>query len=482
LQNFQTWHSRSSLLALAVIIIAVSLAYINVLYGQFIWDDIYLVRDNAFIKNFHDVGKIFSGPLASGAGVMTNTYRPLQSLSYVFDYALSGVNTFQYHLTNIVLHILVSWLLFILMRALCRSFEVAFIAALIFSVHPVNTEAVSYIAGRGDLISGVFIYLTLISSINDNPGKKGALDILSGILYICALLSREYALVTPLLLLLCYRYRGLPIFTRRMLIIFIITACYVTLRMTALDFSQYLPAVRREGFSGWPARLPGAFAAIAHYARMLVFPQALHMEYGANLKIPGLEVLSGIAVSAAFSLIAFLAYKKRPVITFGILWFFIAIFPVSNIYRINAFMAEHWLYVPSAGLFMAVSYAAVNFAARSARRTIFSVTAAAIIFTALILATASQNIYWTNPVIFFERTLRLSPGNYRISVLLGNQYVKRGLYSEGERLYKEAIKLNPGDPGAYKGLGNLYMAIGEKEKALRSFERALYVSPEDAEI
>ena len=145
-----------------IIVILGSLVYANSLGGEFIWDDLSFIRDNAFLKDWSNVPHIFTETATTsmdvgGGSVRYNLYRPLQWLTFMADYSVWKLNPLGYHLTNIFLHISAALILFWFIALLFRSRMLSFLTALFFVIHPVHTEAVAYISGRADPLGLIFM-------------------------------------------------------------------------------------------------------------------------------------------------------------------------------------------------------------------------------------------------------------------------------------------------------------------------------------
>jgi len=155
-----------------LIILSGFFVYSSSLQGEFVWDDEAFVVKNAYIKDWSKAGLIFITDSGAGASTELNFYRPIQVFTYMIDYSLWGLNSVGYHLTSVILHILVALAVYTLIRMLFLNIPLAFFSAMLFTVHPINTEAVSYISGRADLLSALFILLCLIFYIKNTHSPK----------------------------------------------------------------------------------------------------------------------------------------------------------------------------------------------------------------------------------------------------------------------------------------------------------------------
>ena len=151
---------KSSKYVFVVLFFLSLLAYGNSLRGSFIWDDKPLIVDNSFIKNPRALSKVFLSDLYEKT--RANYYRPLFELSLAFNYSISKLNTFSYHLVNVFLHFCVTVLFYLFLLYMTRSSFVSFASSLVFAVHPIHGQVVSYISGRADSLAAVFIMLALL--------------------------------------------------------------------------------------------------------------------------------------------------------------------------------------------------------------------------------------------------------------------------------------------------------------------------------
>ncbi|KPK42993.1 MAG: hypothetical protein AMJ78_00005, partial [Omnitrophica WOR_2 bacterium SM23_29] len=283
------------LLSIALIIILGFVAYGNSLNGELLWDDHYLVKKNLFIKNPAYLPNIFTENIGAGGKGRFSFYRPLQILTYMVDYSLWELNAMGYHLTNTLLHILVAIGIYWLINVLCSDNLLSLFTALLFVVHPVHTEAVTYISGRADSLVAILMLLCIIFYIkNINKGNL-ALYAVMVLSYILALLSRENSLILPVLILLYHYAFKMRIKPKLFLPLLGLACLYIVLRVGVFRFM--LP------HEGCPyttlQRIPGFFVAITNYSRLLLLPFDLHMEYGLKyFTLSNPKALLGAAILA----------------------------------------------------------------------------------------------------------------------------------------------------------------------------------------
>lgn len=482
---------KSLMPVLALIIVGLAV-YSAAAMGGFVWDDGKLVRYNTLIRSFSHIGNMFTNNLGAGfdpdlpagfPGTDYGYYRPLTFLSFALDYRIWEANPFGYHLANIILHILVCIALYTLTDILFKrpgSFGklrtrpepgkrvegFAFWTAMLFLVHPVHTEMVSYISCRGDSLSTLFMLPAFIAYLRflDTGGIRYFIFLSAG--YTAALFSKENALVFPLLLM-AYHIA----FKRKLrLIPFIplvaIIAGYILLRSTLTGFPPtdiYTCAVR----------IPGFFAAIAGYLKLLLLPVNLHSVYGNEpFSVYDPNVLLGAVLTAGLLLYAF-RKRKDTMIIFSILWFFIALLPSSSVYPVNyAYMNEHWLYLPSMGFFMLAADRAV----KAYRFT--AVRAGMILLTAVFACmTYRQSLYWHDQVSLFERNLIFAPDTWWVYNNLGAGYAEKGEHKQAIQNYSQALKLDPRADRVYVNLAMEYAKAGRAREGVETLKRGMAINP-----
>jgi len=459
-------------ISIALIIILGFLVYCNSLGNEFIWDDSKLVKNNEYIKNWSNIKNIFTTSVGEGAGRESRLYRPFQIFTYKVDYSLWGLNAAGYRLTNILLHILVALSLYWFINILYDDKILSLFTSMLFVAHPIHTEAVTYISGRTDPLSALFILLCLICYIKLCNANSPALYVLTLLSYSFALLSRENSLILPLVLLLYHYTFRKKLKLKYFLSMLTVAFVYVLLRMTVLgSLLAYTPVTTLA------ERIPGVFVAIANYARLMLLPFHLHMEYGGSaFNFADPRTIFGLLI-LTFSLIY--AFKKRHsnrLVFFSVCWFFVMLFPVSNIYPVNAYMAEHWLYLPSIGFFIILANGLSGIYRRKDSR-VFSVILIISLLGFYSSLTILQNTYWKEPIAFFERTLRYAPNSARVHYSLGNRYNNIGRKEEAIKLYKKAIAIRPDHAEAHNNLGTAYSDTGRPKKAIFSFKKAIEIDP-----
>jgi len=467
--------------------------------GGLIWDDIILTRDNPFIKSPLLALETFRHYLFLDS--LSGHYRPVQNLSYMFDYFFWNTDPAGFHLSNILLHVAAGLLLYRLLRHLfgkgaglwnsddpgmARAGALAaFIISGIWMVHPVHSAAIDYISGRADSLAFVFSagawLLILRARIAKARWLKGILYPLAALAGVLALCSREIACIWMLIFLV-----HILAFARdidKKVKITTIVCC-------ALVFGAYaelrqLPVARAEkGFTeNWSAAVRGTLMlrALGDYGRLMVFPGNLHMERNifdpdnylsreSWRKTVASEYLSilGLVVLAAFIYGCARSGIGQRARIMGTVWFFAAYLPVSNIVQLNATVAEHWLYLPSVGFLLFFGGCALDLP----RKLGVGLTAiAAIAILALSVRSTIRSSDWSNEEKFYKSTLAAGGTSCRVGVNLGQIYANRGEYAIAEKMFRHILETNPDYPIARNNLASVLVHEGKTAEAESLFAR-----------
>jgi len=471
---------KKYLFSVAIIVILGIAVYANSLTGEFVFDDDYLVKNNLFIRSFSNVKEIFTHTIGAGAGHPFVAYRPVQILSYAVDYSWWGLDARGYHLTNVILHIAVAVCLWMFINVMFDRWLLSLCAAALFVVHPVHTEAVSYISGRADSLACIFLLLSFIYYLKSLHSDALGRYIVMYISFISALLSREISLFFPLAILIYHYVFKERIKLKIYLSLVIISFVYLFVRVYALR-APIMPLLVTSSFF---QRIPGFFIAVVNYIRILILPIHLHMEYSAMLfRYTNPKFLLGVILLILILVEAYKAREKNKVLSFSIFWFILWLLPVSNIYPVNAYMAEHWLYIPSIGFFIILSNSVLSLIQKirypKGNRVSFSIMITLVAVYSVF--TVRQNRYWRDPSTFYNRTLKYSPESGRIYNSLGASLYREGKKGDALKMYEKAIKIEPGYAEAYNNLAVLLGEDGEKDRSIALYEKSIKLKPDYAD-
>ncbi|MBA3065122.1 glycosyltransferase family 39 protein [bacterium] len=448
---------------ISAIIICIAASYVNSVNNPFIWDDEVSIVNNQAIRNFSNVGEIFKISLFGQQMRGDQYYRPVQLLTYLMDYRLWKLNPAGYHAANIILHILTAVFVFMLLNKLTGNKEVAFWTALIFGVHPVNTEAVTYISSRGEILFTLFGILTFLCFTY--CGKNKIYRYISVVFFILSLLSKENAVILPAVI---FVYIFLVIddkkakFERLKLLLphIFIALVYFAIRFFFIKTaaSGPLSAIAAASFFERLLTLP---RIILTYISLLLFPYHLHMEYlFVERDFLSPNVWGAFIVSAAILYAIALYAQPRKKALFFLLWFFIGIAPFSNIVvPLHATLLEHWLYFPGLGFIALAVMCCLKIFRNVPSRLKLIPPLIFILF--LMMRTVARNKDWSDPVRLYKHDLKYEPNSFLMHNNLGVEYFRLKDFDKAGESFLKAIKMSPGEK--YSVAHNNYGVILERK-------------------
>lgn len=475
----------TQILFIALVVVVI---YANSLKSDFAWDDTFLIVENPYIKNWQSLDVVFSEHVYYGANKTSNYYRPLQLVSYIVDYSLWKLNPAGYHLTNLCLHAISSILVYIFIIAVFGSSGIAFLTALLFASAPVISSATYFIASRADLLAAFFILLSILAFIKYYRQKKRLPYVASLACFILALLSRESAIVLPFLVALVFfkisSKRNFKELFRETYLFFILLIVYILARVTILNFvdGETGPAMTTY-VAGIPFlnRMLTNFKVLAIYLRLLVLPFGLHMkrviEPASSVFQP--DILLSIGLIAIAGIMVKRLSRKYPSILFGLAWFFIALFPLLNVYPLSVFLHEAWLYLPSIGFYLLLSTVLLKTAYKKLGRFITGGIIATLLVY-FISFSMLHGVVWRDSITIFQNTIRYDPSDPNVHANLALAYFDKGEEEEAIRQCRYSVSLNPKFSGGHNNLGFFYAERGEYIKAIKNFKSSIKANPENA--
>lgn len=474
-------------------------AYNNALYNDFIYDDRDQILGNEWIRNVRHIPEIFSKGAWSFSEehVISNYYRPMMHVINAATYHIFGPQAWAFHLVNIILHSGVCFLIFLLgskifdrphTRGTAAYLSPPFIAALLFAVHPIHTEAVTWIASLPDLSVTFFGLIGILFYIRSRDAAHARRSdyILSVFFFFLAALCKETALVLPAVILTYDIALGKnPAKLKLYLPYIALSGLYFLLRSHALG--GIMSNGSYEYLSGYQ-KLLNILPLFAGYLQKLLLPVNLRFWYTFHpiMSFISIEGIISFGIVLSFGAALYASYRKDKVIFFSLSLILISLLPAFYISAIPGKpFAERYLYLPSVGF--AFISALLMFRTNAGKKGIPSGLAG--ILTALLafylLGTISRNNVWKNECSFWSDTALKAPDSDLSRYNLGLALLEKG---ESDQAIKQAIQefqtavsLNPKEDRAYHNLGMAYLALNSPDLAIGHFQTALKLRPNRAE-
>jgi Flp pilus assembly protein TadD len=474
-----------------LLICAVAIIYANSAAVDFTYDDYAFVYNNEAIRSFTPLSKFLLSSETFSQPSNDHVYRPLASFTFAINYAFNGLNPVGYHLVNLLFHLFNAFLVFLLLRRIGFEDDYSFAGALVFAIHPVHTEAVTWISGRGNVLFLFFFLISylLYARVDFSSGDGDAISrgrtvfLTVGALaaYAFSLLAKEMALPLPALLFghdLYFRRVGKrPQWLKRFGIygVFVLVAlAYVALRTHVLG---KIGQVSYHGGSAYVTFLAMLQAAVI-YARLLFIPVGLSLSrhFQPVYSLFDAAVLPSFCLVIAGILAGVVGFRRRQYFSFALLWFVVAMLPVSNIIPVNALVADRFLYGPSIG-FCILLAAWVRTPAHSPQwRTTLVISGLTILSACFMVLTTARNADWKDSIALWSKATRTSPTSYVAFNNLGLEYMKRGRLGEAIEAFNKAVRIKDDFAEPHVNLGMCYAEIGDVGMAVRHYENAFAVA------
>ncbi|MBF0486166.1 MAG: hypothetical protein HQL16_06605 [Candidatus Omnitrophica bacterium] len=429
------------LMCLAVLGLVV---YANAVFHPFVHDDVAFIRDNPNIARWDNITEVFFKPgiPLKSLRVTTPYYRPLLEVFYRFEYLLFGMNPAGYHFFNIALHIINSFLAYLVLLAWRMRRRWAFFLAVLFLVHPLQTEAVACIAGVSNLAVAFFILLSVVCYERARNQKARGLESLffagAILFFVAALFTKEQAVLLPLFLAFYEILRRRIVVFRDLWLLSFLGVAAGFLIWRAYLFPNFLSSAMSD-----PGELRLRLLSIPQTILMdwglVVYPVGLHYYRTVNIldfKPVLFSLFIVISAGAGFLLLK-MPQKHRVLGCLGLGWAFVMALTSLNIAPLiveysYVLSAEHFLYLPLLGalVFLLLLMRFVLKPAWKDLSPLVKVVVMGGIFLLLATATVRQNTYWRGEIPLFERALGYEPQLGRVQALLSKAYTLDGRYDE----------------------------------------------------
>ena len=493
-------------LAVALVLALTFAVYAGTISYQFVFDDVGQIVKNPSVKSWSLAPSYFTEHVwkHNEPGVPGNYYRPVFMMWMLISYMLFGLNAFWWHLTTVLVHVCVTFMVYLLARRLLKDQWAAWMTAVIFGLHPIHIEAVAWVSGVTEpllallLIPAFLFYLNWresdFSSDATPVAKRNRRMWLAAslALYTVAMFEKETALVLPMLVFVyewIYSPRKSQLAARVRNGIRLV-APYLALSVVYLS----VRAIVLKGLGHAVTPLPLSTIVLTWpsllwtYIKMLVWPVGLSAFYDTpyvttpgvvNLALPLLAVVTAAGLLWAWS-------RKTKAVAFASALLIVPLLPLLNlsVFFTGEIAHDRYLYLPSIGFSILVALALKRIGSGQVRlfgQPAFQVLAAIVLTVLLGLATTAQHIHWASDLLLFYRGVSIAPNNIMPKNNLATEMVERKMYDEAITLYQQVLAQSPNYWMASYNLGYVYYKIGRYEEAETYLARSIELKQIDSD-
>jgi tetratricopeptide (TPR) repeat protein len=461
---------------------AAVLAWRGALAVPFLFDDLRAIVNNPTIRSLARIGEVLAPP-ADGSGV---SGRPIVNLTLAIDYAFGGLDPRGYHATNLLLHAMSALLLFGVVRRTLRrtrfraaAAPLALATALLWGVHPLQTESVACVIQRTELLGGFFLLLTFYGFVRalDAPHRRRwpALSVAASAL---GMASKEIMVVAPVLVFLFDRafaagsFRAAWSLRRGYYLALAATWLVLIALLIGMGGTRGSAAGLGLGVPWWAYALKQC-EAIPAYLGLAAWPHPLVLDYGTEVVTDVRRVLAPGLLLLALVSATFVALRRWPRVGFAAFSFFAILAPSSSVVPlVTQTMAEHRMYLPLAAVLALAVLAAHRVI--GARATLW---VSAALGLGLAVVTAARNRVMQDEVAIWADTIAKRPANARAHGSHALALLNRGRAAEAVPGFQRALALDPKSAATELNLGTAFFELRDFATASAHFRRALALDP-----
>ncbi len=472
-----------------------TIIYSNTFHSPFQFDDTPSIVDNYVIRNILNLQAIWKCWAS----------RFITFFTFALNYHFDGLHVFSYHLVNLIIHLISGLTAFWLITLLLSTPEmkkdkitkhanlIAFLAALIFLSHPIQTESVTYIFQRSSSLAGFFYLFCLCIytksrqlRADGNPlSRWGFLYLFSWFLGIFAMLTKENTSTLPLMVILLEIYffkadkpiRWKYIFPLLILLPLVPLLLLYTRPVTFSDVQTLMNSPLDKGIS----YLLTQPRVLLTYIRLLLIPvnQNLDYDYPITKSLLELPSLLSILVLAFILISAVKLFRRQRLISFGVAWFFLTLLPESSIIPLNDVIFEHRLYLPLFGYSLFLVSIAYYLFGKEFFKVMVSMLL--VIVACYSILAYNRNLAWKDELTLWNDAVLKSPQKARPYNNRGLAYFDKGNLGQAISDYNKAIGIDPNHALAYINRGNAYSNEGNLGQAISDYNKAIEINPNLAE-
>ena len=489
----EAWNARLIALLLFVGTVLLFLPVIGFNFTNY--DDTYYVTENPAVR----AGLSWQGVKWAFSNAQTGNWHPITWLTHMLDSRIYQLHAGGHHFTNVLFHAGTSVVILFFLRTLTKAMWPSAAVAVLFALHPLHVESVAWVAERKDVLSGFFGMMSIWAyseyarrrELKNGNARAPWWYALSFALLALGLMSKAMLVTWPFVMLLldywplgriktndgCIRSNLSLVLEKVPMFALSLADCVVT-----LVAQKQAGAVASLSQLPFGARLENAMVVYAGYLQKFLWPADLAVIYPQVQHWPIADLAVALILLAGVTAAAWWQRKQRPFLLVGWFWFLGTLVPVIGLVQAgNQALADRYMYLPSIGLLIAVSWGVADFGRTfpNLRPAVWFCSLAALCSCAL--ATRVQLQYWRNSETLFRRAVAVTRNNAVAWNSLGFNYADLGDFRQARECFESALAIDPENPYAWSGMARIAVAQGETAAAINAGERALRANPKLAD-
>jgi protein O-mannosyl-transferase len=479
-KNRPTGRGTRTIWLSAVLVAATLTTYAGSLQNGFVnFDDDKYVFDNPRLQQ----GLSLSGIRWAFATTEFSNWHPLTWLSYELDYSMFGLEPTGYHATNLLLHCANTVLLFHALTSMTGAASRSAVVAALFALHPLHVESVAWVAERKDVLSGLFLMLTLWAyhCYAMAPGWRRYLVVAAA--FALGLMAKPMLVTLPCVLLLLdfwplQRWRSNRwswlCLEKTPLLALTLVSCFVTYQV-----QRETGALKTAEQLSFAARLANVPVAYFRYFAKTVWPGGLAVYYPHPQSASSLTMTmaTGIGLLIASAVVIWSA-RRFPYLAVGWFWWLGMLIPVIGVIQVGGqAYADRYMYLPLIGLAMAAVWAVDEMANRGRWPAWLAPATAVTLLVALAVVSRQQIAYWHDGVSLWQRAIAVTTPNPVAFNSLGVALAEENRLSEAREVLEKGIAVAPDDEHCRLNLGLVYLRLRKFDSARSEFQEALRANP-----
>ena len=428
-----------------------------------------------------------------------SNWHPLTWLSYMLDVEIHGVSTSMFRLTNIVLHVINSVLLFLLLQRMTGKIGASGLVAGLFALHPLHIQSVVWIAERKDVLSTLFFFLSLHCYVDYVKRSSRFFYIFSLILFGLGLMAKPMLVTLPFVLLLLdywplHRFTTYQAFStsykqfilslsqklRKLLIektpFFLLSAASSMITIIAQKKGHALVYLDEIGLA---ERLANSLYSYVLYIYKAVWPVNLAIIYPHPGHLPWFVVLGSFVLLVTLSVLCVVRITALPFFAVGWFWYLGTLVPVIGLIQVGKqAMADRYTYIPLIGIFIIVSWLLHQVLEKWTKtERIYSFVAVTILL-ACMAASTHQLRYWKNGALLYLRAIEITQNNYLAHNNLGYEFQRVSHQVKALQQFERAISIKPDFWPAQANVGYIKVGKGDLDSGIEHYRTALEYKPD----